>query len=132
VGDQVLVATVERIAEQMREHEIFGRLGGEEFAIVVPRADEEAATILAERLRESLQATPIPTLAGPVELSASFGISSLSPARSSVEALLRAADEALYRAKAAGRNRIEVAARVPPASAPRAAERAPRSREKVG
>lgn len=107
-GDQVLVSLAQVCRETLREVDIAGRLGGEEFAFVLPGTPLEKAQRVAERLRLALAATPVP-IAGRDEallLTASIGISALSEECADIDALLNRADRGLYCAKAAGRNQV--------------------------
>ncbi|MBI4893719.1 MAG: diguanylate cyclase [Acidobacteria bacterium] len=107
-GDAVLQEVVGRVASAVRSYDSFGRYGGEEFLVVVPRCPEQALVAQAERLRAAIEATPIDSTAGMVEVTASFGVTTLEPESGlGVEDLIKAADEALYRAKGLGRNRVE-------------------------
>ncbi|MBP2293655.1 GGDEF domain-containing response regulator [Azospirillum rugosum] len=104
--------TIEFVAAEIREHlrgtDSIGRIGGEEFAILLPGAALKAAGAIAERIRAGIAASPIPLPDGRFHpTTASFGVTELRPGQDSVEAVLHRADEALYRAKANGRNRIE-------------------------
>lgn len=110
-GDRALYETARRMQSLVRPHDAVGRWGGEEFLIVLPDCDLAEAAALAERLRAGLEAEEIrPAEAPPVSLTSSFGVAALGPGESlSAEALVRAADHALYRAKRRGRNRVEVA-----------------------
>ncbi|MBW2463792.1 MAG: diguanylate cyclase [Deltaproteobacteria bacterium] len=107
VGDAVLKQVAHRIKAALRPYDEIGRYGGEEFLIVLPGCPEETAGRVAERLRVSLAQTPIDCSVGPLTISASFGIAHCSAERTD-EALVSAADDALYRAKRGGRNRIEL------------------------
>lgn len=92
----------------MREEDTLGRLGGEEFAILLVGADASAAVAAAERFRKGIEAARV--LAAPhLHFTASFGVASLGPAMTRAEDWIEAADRALYRAKDAGRNRVETA-----------------------
>jgi len=116
VGDQVLVRTAKLLSSCVRESDTVARWGGEEFALIAPMTTEEGAASLAEKLRSIMAATHL----GPREpITASFGVAELSP-DDTVETLLQRADEALYRAKQSGRNRVSRAAAVQgsPAQAP--------------
>jgi diguanylate cyclase (GGDEF)-like protein len=121
-GDRALYETARRMQSLVRPHDAVGRWGGEEFLIVLPDCDLDEAAALAERLRAGLEAEEIrPAEAPPVSLTSSFGVAALGPGESlSAEALVRAADHALYRAKRRGRNRVEVAEpeMLPPAQPP--------------
>jgi diguanylate cyclase (GGDEF)-like protein len=106
VGDEVLREASKRLAARLRSYDELGRYGGEEFLAVLPGCSPSNAMQVAERMRESVGASPVNTSAGPIEITASFGVASVDIARStSVDATISAADEALYRAKRAGRNR---------------------------
>ncbi len=105
VGDRVLKALARCLEEHLRQSDRAVRLGGEEFAVVLPETGLPQALRLAERLRQAVAALRVP----PVErLSASFGVAQASPTDSPLS-LLKRADEALYRAKRQGKNRVEAA-----------------------
>ncbi|MCB2227299.1 MAG: sensor domain-containing diguanylate cyclase [Desulfarculaceae bacterium] len=107
-GDEVLGHLAEVLRLQMRRNDLVGRLGGEEFALVLPETSAEEALSLAERMRATMAATPAMYQGEAIPFSASFGVARQMPG-DSVESLLHRADQALYAAKAAGRNRVEVA-----------------------
>ncbi|GAB4356998.1 MAG: hypothetical protein Kow006_24500 [Gammaproteobacteria bacterium] len=106
VGDRVLQEVCRVITERLRATDVLGRWGGEEFLIVAPNASPSSALGLAEALREKLAAHDFGVGRS---VSASFGISTFVPG-DTVERLLNRADEALYRAKHRGRNRVEAEA----------------------
>ncbi|MDQ6914637.1 MAG: diguanylate cyclase [Actinomycetota bacterium] len=101
-GDEALQGIARLLEANKRRIDTVARIGGEEFALVLPETDQHEAYILAERLRSRMR-----TLRGsaPVGLTMSFGVASYPVHGASVDALLRAADEALYAAKALGRDR---------------------------
>ncbi|MEI2795123.1 diguanylate cyclase [Pseudoxanthomonas sp. F11] len=105
-GDEVLTTFAARMRDHLREDGLFGRFGGEEFAVLLPGVDAAAALAVAERLR-LLASAPIPRDEGrPLDITVSVGVAS-APARVvGLEQLLSQADVALYRAKAMGRNRV--------------------------
>jgi diguanylate cyclase (GGDEF)-like protein len=110
IGDVVLREVGRRLAAGVRSYDYVGRYGGEEFLIVAPGCDAAGLVISAERLRNCLAEQPIPTDAGQISVTLSLGFVAAPRARQlSVqhEALLHAADAALYSAKAKGRNRAE-------------------------
>lgn len=104
-GDTVLAGTVAACRDLLRQSDLIGRLGGEEFAILLPHTGLQAALSVAQKLRESIAAQRFEGVDGPFAVTASFGIAALSTAASDLEAVLQQADEALYAAKTAGRNR---------------------------
>jgi two-component system, cell cycle response regulator len=104
-GDLVLIAASQRVQNVLDESDAVGRYGGEEFLIVAPKAPEDLAA-LAERVRTAIAAEPVPSGAALLTVTASLGYASYCP-KVDAETLLRAADEALYRAKHNGRNRVE-------------------------
>lgn len=109
-GDAVLVAASAALAQELRTEDALARYGGEEFVLLLPATDGEGARAVAERCRVRLAETPIVANGASVLLTASFGVVARAagdPARP--EDLLRAADEALYRAKREGRNRVVAA-----------------------
>ena len=107
VGDTVLKAVADLSHATLRDVDILGRLGGEEFAVLLPETDRPAALDAAERLRETIANARIP-LAGsePVSFSVSIGVSSMGSAEDNIDVLLNRADKALYEAKDGGRNRV--------------------------
>lgn len=111
IGDSVLQAAVKLANESLRDSDIMGRLGGEEFAILLPETNLEAAAFVAERLRQNIAEHPVVTVKGSVPCSVSVGVTRLLPADTNIDELLHRADQALYRAKSAGRNRVEVTER---------------------
>jgi len=110
IGDDVLVHVAAICRDGVRTSDLFGRLGGEEFAAILPEAGIDAAKTLAERLREAVVSRPCPCGDMPITVSVSIGVAVVGEADGSFEAVLKRADEALYAAKRAGRNRVEVAA----------------------
>ncbi len=109
VGDAVLRVFAEVLRETLRESDVAGRWGGEEFLLLLPGADEEGAAQLADRVRSGLAARSIPDAPG-LRVTASFGVAEYA-GETKTEQLIAAADSALYRAKRAGRDRVEPAAR---------------------
>lgn len=106
VGDQAITAMAAACAGAIRTIDTLGRLGGEEFAILLPDTEPAAALEVAERIRLAVAAIVIATDKGPVRFTTSIGIARINEADASVEALLSRADAALYAAKNGGRNRV--------------------------
>ncbi|HEX5469416.1 MAG TPA: diguanylate cyclase [Gaiellaceae bacterium] len=103
-GDEVLRQFAAIVRETVRDIDVAARYGGEEFAILLPQTDIEGAERLAERLRRAVETSPMAHGQGfPVIVTSSFGVASFPDADSAAR-LFRAADEALYRAKRAGKN----------------------------
>lgn len=109
VGDQVLMTLARRCRTNIRHVDILGRYGGEEFAILLPETDLFTASEIAERIRRSIADEPFQTDHDLVRVTVSLGVTRALPETTSLQALLERADVALYRAKAEGRNRVEVA-----------------------
>ena len=103
-GDAVLAATTKTCASLLRRSDIFGRLGGEEFSIILPYAGAAAAAGVAEKLRAAIEHQAAKSSVSLPSATASFGIATLESPPADLAALLAAADEALYSAKARGRN----------------------------
>jgi diguanylate cyclase (GGDEF)-like protein len=108
VGDAVLVEIARRMADSLRSCDGVGRYGGEEFLVVAPGHRFTSAQEIGERLRAQIAHDPVVAFGVTIPVSASFGVTVSTPGAPAA-ALLRAADEALYRAKAQGRNRVESA-----------------------
>jgi len=108
-GDQVLRAFGALAQSHKRPHDLFGRYGGEEFALVLPGADREGAMRVAQYLRREAEALALRCHDQPVHVTASFGVATRAQDDTRIDALLARADRALYRAKAEGRNRVEFA-----------------------
>ncbi len=106
-GDQVLRCIAEHCGSSLREQDMLCRYGGEEFAVVLPHTSGTEAIPLADRLRESIARLNMASCAGAdCTLTISAGVSACRNSDTDVEALLQRADEALYRAKALGRDRV--------------------------
>ena len=110
VGDLVLRAFADAIRANVRDVDLPARYGGEEFTVLLPATDAAGGAQLAERLRVAAEQLVVDSGSGPVVVRSSFGVSSF-PTERSAAALMRAADRALYRAKAAGKNTVVVADR---------------------
>jgi diguanylate cyclase (GGDEF)-like protein len=91
----------------LRKVDLLGRLGGEEFAALLPGTDPEGAQLLAERLRQTIASSPAHTAAGLVGVTISIGVTLFALTDSAADTVLARADRALYRAKDQGRNRVE-------------------------
>jgi diguanylate cyclase (GGDEF)-like protein len=112
VGDSVIRALAECFVRMKRPTDAFGRIGGEEFALLLPETVEAEAVKAAERYRQALADIRIPGNP-PFGITASFGVAALSRDRASSEAWLAHADAGLYDAKRSGRNRVCLAAELP-------------------
>ena len=108
-GDQVLVMVGRVLRDLSRDIDMPARYGGEELAVITPETDAGGAAQLAERMREAIESLRIPRQdgQGEVRITASFGVASLPDSASDKASLIAAADAALYRAKRAGKNRVE-------------------------
>jgi diguanylate cyclase (GGDEF)-like protein len=108
VGDEVIRVLAHRLRATLRDGDVLGRYGGEEFALLTPETGP-AAEQLAERLRQVVSAEPVPTPVGPLPVTISLGVAYLREADVDLDQLVARADAALYEAKQNGRNRIAVA-----------------------
>jgi diguanylate cyclase (GGDEF)-like protein len=104
VGDETLIAVAQACAGGKRQSDIVGRLGGEEFAILLPETELAQAAIVADRLRAAIAGQVMTAHKVQFKVTASIGIAAASVSMSGIDALMRAADQALYQAKAKGRN----------------------------
>jgi diguanylate cyclase (GGDEF)-like protein len=110
-GDEILKLFAAVVINTLRISDLSGRIGGEEFAALLPCSLDEAV-VAAERVREAFEASGIVDDTGPVDTTVSIGVAG-GPAGTELEVLLAAADTALYQAKRGGRNRVEVAEELP-------------------
>jgi diguanylate cyclase (GGDEF)-like protein len=109
-GDVVLRQTARRMLSLVRDYDYVGRYGGEEFLLVLPGCDRDSALTFAERLRQRIGGEGMAIPEGRVSVTISLGVASADAASAGyVDTLVRAADQALYRAKRGGRNRVETA-----------------------
>lgn len=107
VGDIVLKKLADECRTTLRSIDIVGRIGGEEFAILLPETGRESAMEIAERLRARLAATQVPLHNGlPLHFTVSFGVTTLAEKEINIDVLLNQADQALYSAKETGRNKV--------------------------
>ena len=116
-GDAVLRESAQRISAAVRSYDAVGRYGGEEFLIILSGCEDDSDMVKqADRIRSLVCGGPVQTAEGEIAITLSLGVAS-SAEYQEVEAILRAADVALYRAKRAGRNRFELACTAEPQSA---------------
>ena len=110
IGDKMLEHVAQVTHAQLRDVDIIGRYGGEEFVIVLPVTNAQKASLLAQRILESVSAIRLHTDHGPAAVTLSIGIAETihAPQDKSVEDVIRRADEAMYAAKQAGRNRAVI------------------------
>jgi diguanylate cyclase (GGDEF)-like protein len=108
-GDDVLAAFARVLREQTRREDVIGRIGGEEFAIVLPRASLQTAREVAERIRLGLHNAEVVVDGNVVPVTVSLGVAALRPGDETPDDLLKRADRALYAAKRHGRDRVEAA-----------------------
>jgi len=106
IGDDVLTALSSTLQFALRPSDVFGRIGGEEFAILLPETDLQGALLAAERLRSAAAAVRVSTPTGEVGFTVSIGVADIAPGDIGLKPALDRADAALYQAKAAGRDRV--------------------------
>ena len=117
VGDAVLKSVGRCLSAEVREYDSVGRFGGEEFVAVLPAAGDADALVVAERLRARVNSLRVSDLVDEIEpkaddgIAVSIGVASMPSDGTELSELLHSADSALYRAKAAGRNRVMLADR---------------------
>lgn len=104
-GDRVLVEVAAVARAVLRETDLLGRIGGEEFAVLLPHAETPEAITVAEKLRQLIHQQKFPGSVPTITISASFGVASLVPGED-IDVLIHKADQALYEAKKTGRNRV--------------------------
>lgn len=118
IGDEALRQIAQRLRANIRGSDMAARIGGEEFVVLMPGADRTTAETVAERLRETVAARPVVVVRGEgdaveaIPVTVSIGVAAAT-GRTSIAALLSAADEALHAAKRAGRNRVTASVKLP-------------------
>ncbi|MET0225790.1 MAG: GGDEF domain-containing protein [Dokdonella sp.] len=112
VGDDALCGLVMLMEESLKPEQTLSRIGGEEFAVLLPNSSEADACLVAERLRRHVERSPVLIDGRPLQLRVSIGVAALTPTMDDLGALLRDADRALYSAKRAGRNRVVAASKM--------------------
>ena len=110
MGDVVLKGVARTLAREARNTDLVARYGGEEFAIVMPETDAAGALVIAERIRERVQALSFDTERGPLRVTLSLGIATFPEDGARKAELVERADGCLYQAKRSGRNRTVCAA----------------------
>ena len=108
-GDEVIKEVGQRAIAALRKHDFVGRIGGEEYGVILPRADLDTACTVCERLREAIAGSPIVRNDAIIPFTASIGIAEFR-ADDDIDHLLARADAALYEAKTGGRNQVRLAA----------------------
>jgi diguanylate cyclase (GGDEF)-like protein len=108
VGDEILKLLCSAGQRLLRETDIFARIGGEEFAVLLPDTNLEGAAILAERLRQAIADIKLSLSSGELNCTVSIGVAMLKSTDTCIEDCLVRADSAMYRAKQNGRNRVEI------------------------
>jgi two-component system, cell cycle response regulator len=106
-GDRILQEAARRMKTSLRPYDRIGRYGGEEFLIIASSCDRSEATVLAERIRRSISEVTIGWSSREIPMTVSLGFATCEKGSTDAASLIAAADEALYRAKNAGRNRVE-------------------------
>lgn len=110
IGDMALQHFSEIVRNELRPYDVFGRYGGEEFVALLPETNGEEASIVAERIREKVESTSLCIGDNKtINISVSIGVAQSRPYFSEVKCILKAADEAMYRAKRNGRNKVVIA-----------------------
>jgi diguanylate cyclase (GGDEF)-like protein len=107
-GDEVLRRIATLCRENLRTMDIIGRLGGEEFIILLPETTIDRAVMVGNRLLKAFAATDIDVGTASIKITATLGITQLLPDDKEIDIIIRRADDALYKGKEAGRNRVEI------------------------
>ncbi|QAY86672.1 sensor domain-containing diguanylate cyclase [Pseudomonas arsenicoxydans] len=106
IGDEVLKSIVKIAEGVLRPGDTIARFGGEEFVVMLPKINSLEASVIAERLRSSIEASSVDAGGKEIKITVSIGCASMNESRSTLKQLLISADSALYHAKSKGRNRI--------------------------
>ena len=106
IGDEVVLEITKRCQQKLRSNDLIGRYGGEEFSFILPETDANSAMVVADRLRKAISDTPFFAQSEAFKVTVSIGVAGFKSSTPSARALLDQADQALYRAKQSGRNRV--------------------------
>ena len=107
-GDRVLISFASFFKQNIRDHDIFARFGGDEFILLLPETNGEEASVFLERLQKNLLSTPVELEDKQISISLTAGITEFNQTQDTVETMIKRADQALYRAKENGRNGFEI------------------------
>jgi diguanylate cyclase (GGDEF)-like protein len=119
IGDRLIVHLANVARERKRDSDLLARMGGEEFALLLPETDLAQAHVMAERLRREVASSPLLDAPQPIPTTVSIGVAAANDGMPDLSDLMRAADEALYDAKRAGRNRVcGISAEIAPSISP--------------
>ena len=105
-GDEVLKIFAQRLLSNLRSFDLVARLGGEEFAVILPDVTEQRAWMVAERLRQSIAETPFPVTGNSITVTTSIGAVLIDYQPQTKTEALERADKCLYEAKSGGRNAV--------------------------
>jgi len=105
-GDEVLIQVVNRVKESIRDTDIFGRIGGEEFALLMPETNFKSAHLLAERICKDIADMSIEVEGQVAHVTVSIGVDTLTEEDTTIQTILRRSDLALFKAKENGRNQV--------------------------
>ncbi|WP_170107649.1 GGDEF domain-containing protein [Photobacterium lipolyticum] len=108
VGDEVLHEVAKQIQNNVREYDVVGRYGGEEFLVILPNTDKDSAVEVADRVRQSIENNIFESYKQILSITISAGVSVLISSETSIEQIIKRADDALYSAKLNGRNQVMV------------------------
>jgi len=108
IGDLALTSFANIISHRLRSHDIFGRIGGEEFIIILPQTSGDQALLITERLRTLVEAYKFNLEKHRIQMTASFGIAICNSETNSLQDLIPFADKALYKSKQQGRNKVSL------------------------
>ena len=107
-GDEVIRHTAQVTRNGVRQSDSAGRYGGEEFGIILPETDAENARVICERIRETIEQSTVNTTAGDIRYTISMGVAQLTDEPENYMQWMQKADEALYKAKESGRNKVVI------------------------
>lgn len=108
IGDLTLTRFAHIIGQRLRSHDIFGRIGGEEFIIILPQTTIDQALLITERFRELVESHIFELEEHKIQITASFGVASCNPEINTLQDLMPYADKALYKSKQRGRNKVSL------------------------